>query len=77
MDALAEGVKGAVFEVHREAIQPWILSHADRVLVSSRDYAEHSGLAQISPALERAEVHPFGVDPTRFYPGSEPLLRIR
>jgi glycosyltransferase involved in cell wall biosynthesis len=75
MDATAVGLKGLVFDVHREAVQPWILSHADALLVSSRDYAAASTLAQIEGALDRVEVCPFGVDLDAFHPGAEPELR--
>ena len=75
MDATAVGLKGAVFDVHREAVQPWILSHADALLVSSRDYAAASTLAHIDGALDRVEVCPFGVDLDSFHPGAEPELR--
>jgi glycosyltransferase involved in cell wall biosynthesis len=75
MDATATGVKGAMFDVHRETIQPWILSHADALLVSSRDYAEASALMRVERALERVTVCSFGVDLDRFHPGTEPALR--
>jgi len=76
MDASAEGVKGAAFDVHRETMQPWILSRADKLLVSSRDYAAASALARVEGALDRIEVCPFGVDLDRFHPGAEPSLRV-
>ena len=75
MDATAPGLKGTVFDVHRETVQPWILSHADKLLVSSRDYATASALARVEGALEQVEVCPFGVDLDRFHPGAEPALR--
>jgi glycosyltransferase involved in cell wall biosynthesis len=75
MDATASGLKGTVFDVHRETVQPWIVSQADALLVSSRDYAAASALAHIEGALERVDVCPFGVDLDRFHPGEEPDLR--
>jgi glycosyltransferase involved in cell wall biosynthesis len=75
MDASAAGLKGTAFDVHRETVQPWIVSHADTLLVSSRDYAESSSLAQIDGALEHLQVLTFGVDLDRFHPGDEPGLR--
>ena len=75
MDASADGVKGAVFDLHREAVQPWIVSQADAILVSSLDYANVSALARVDRALERVKVLPFGVDVDRFHPGAEPALR--
>lgn len=75
MDATAGGVKGLIFDAHRRVVLPWILSHADRILVSSLDYARTSALAHVKGALERVEAHPFGVDVDRFHPGTEPALR--
>ena len=75
MDAAADGVKGLIFDLHRRMFLPWILSHADRVPVSSIDYARTSALAHVNGALDRVEIHPFGVDVNRFHPGEEPWLR--
>ncbi len=75
MDPVARGLKGALFEAHRRALLPWIVSRADRILVSSRDYAASSALSQIPHALDRLEIHPFGVDLERFHPGHDPEFR--
>jgi glycosyltransferase involved in cell wall biosynthesis len=75
MDAVANGVRGAVFSAHRRLLFPWIIGRADRVLVSSREYAESSALADVPGILERVEIHPFGVDLDRFQPREEPALR--
>jgi glycosyltransferase involved in cell wall biosynthesis len=75
MEATASGLKGTVFDVHRETVQPWILSHADKLLVSSRDYAASSAFARVDSALDQVDVCPFGVDLNRFHPGAEPALR--
>jgi len=75
MDAVAIGMKGAFFSAHQKLLFPWIVKRADRVLVSSLDYAETSALAQVPGIFRRVEVHPFGVDMDRFFPGSEPELR--
>jgi glycosyltransferase involved in cell wall biosynthesis len=77
MDADARGVKGAAFDLHRETVQPWIVSHADRLLVSSRDYAESSALVRIDGAIDRAHVLPYGIDLERFRPGESLALRAR
>lgn len=76
MDAVAPGLKGRLFDLHRRVLLPWMLARADAVLVSSTDYAEHSALALVHGALERVEVHPFGVDLERFHPGEERDLRM-
>lgn len=75
MDATARGVKGTLFRAHQRLALPFLVSHADRILVSSWDYARASALAQITGALDRVEVHPFGVDLEQFHPGMEPALR--
>jgi glycosyltransferase involved in cell wall biosynthesis len=77
MDAVADGLRGACFRLHARVVLPRILARADRVLVSSHDYASHSALARIGDVLSRVEVHPYGVDTERFHPGREPSLRER
>ena len=77
MDAVADGVRGALFRLHARLVLPRIVVAADRVLVSSTDYAAHSALAAIGNALSRVEVHPYAVDTERFHPGHEPALRER
>ncbi len=63
MDAMAGGVKGKIFELHRKFLQPLILAKASKVLVSSLDYAKHSGLAPFFAKYpERVTELPFGVD---------------
>lgn len=67
MDATAEGLKGRLFDLHRKCLQPMILSRAKKILVSSRDYAEHASLAKLGSSEKTVEI-PFGVDTKRFYP---------
>ncbi len=50
------------------------MARADRVLVSSLDYAEHSALGKLGLGSQIEEL-PFGIDLTRFHPGSEPSVR--
>ena len=71
MDALASGIRGAIFEAHKRLLFPWIVSRADRILVSSKDYADSSSLAPFKRLQDRIEIHPFGVDFIRFFPGRE------
>ncbi|HBK35327.1 MAG: Glycosyltransferase (Modular protein) [Candidatus Uhrbacteria bacterium GW2011_GWE2_40_58] len=75
MDAAAHGLKGAFFGMHRRLLFPWLVSRADRILVSSQDYADVCALHEISSIQDRIEIHPFGVETERFYPGKEPDLR--
>ena len=51
MDAVAGGVRGALFRLHARLVLPRIVSCADRVLVSSADYAAHSALTRLSREL--------------------------
>ncbi len=76
MDTYADGLKGLIFEAHRRALFPWLMARADRILVSSLDYAESSSLGKLG-LQERTEELPFGVDLERFHPGSEPDVRER
>ena len=63
MDADAPGVKGMIFKTHRALLQPFILAKASKVLVSSLDYAEHSGLASfLKKYPDRVIEMPFGID---------------
>lgn len=76
MDASAPGWKGLFFRAHRRLIQPSLLPHISRILVSSFDYARHSSLAGfIARHPERVVELPFGVDTDFFSPG--PSLRSR
>jgi glycosyltransferase involved in cell wall biosynthesis len=71
MDAISGGWKGAFFAAHRRVLLPWIVNRSDRILASSDDYIKTSALAEIEGAMDRLEVHPFGIDLDRFRPGTE------
>ena len=75
MDAIAGGIRGAIFETHKRLMFPWIANRADRILVSSREYADTSALKDIPGIMDRVEIHPFGVDLEKFHPGSDDALR--
>lgn len=77
MDADAPGVRGAIFALHRRLCLPWIVRSADRVLVSSRDYAAQAALARVAGVQAKIEEHPFGVDIERFAPGPPAAARAR
>jgi len=77
MDAHASGLRGAAFACHRRLVLPWTVRQADRILVSSRDYAAHAALGRLADLQDRVEEHPFGVDATRFHPGPAPAARAR
>lgn len=75
MDAVASGLKGAIFSAHRRLLFPWLVSRADRILVSSQGYADTCALQEVDGIQDRIEIHPFGIDATRFTPGREDELR--
>jgi glycosyltransferase involved in cell wall biosynthesis len=67
MDALGSGWLKWVFAVYGKTACPWILGKADRITVSSLDYAQHSALLA-GRHLKKVRELPFGVD-QRFQPG--------
>ncbi len=71
MDAVASGIKGALFGAHRRVLLPWIAGRTDRILASSEDYVKTSALAEMGGVMDRVEIHPFGIDLDRFHPGTE------
>ena len=75
MDSVADGAKGWMFRAHEKLLLPWILSRADKIFVSSRDYASSSALARQENVTQKIDVHPFGVDLDLFHPGEEPAVR--
>jgi glycosyltransferase involved in cell wall biosynthesis len=70
MDVVGDGWKAPLFRWHRRLVFPLILRAADRVLVTSVDYAESSRfLSSRMPALaDKITVLPAGVDTATFYP---------
>lgn len=75
MDAIAGGIKGMVFEAHQRLMFPWIISRADRILVSSKSYSDSSVLSNFKKIEDRIEIHPFGIDTKKFFPGTNPELK--
>ncbi len=68
-DPLGVGALGIIFAWYKENIMPTIIENAHKVLVSSRDYLEHSDLKNIAlKKLTLFEELPFGVDTDRFFP---------
>ena len=76
MDVVASGLKGAFFAAHRRALMPAIMKRADRILVSSMDYAAYSDIKLLLDDKRVVEL-PFGVDLDRFHPGHAPNVRSR
>lgn len=69
MDVRGQGWLKACFDLHRSYWLPLILGAADRVVVSSMDYAQTGDLAGRLKALgDRLMALPYGVDMERFRP---------
>ncbi len=63
MDAQADGCKGLIFDLHRKYIQPGLLRSADKLFISSYDYAENSSYKSVLEQMPEKVVElPFGVD---------------
>lgn len=73
MDTRATGLKGLFFKWYTKVMMPTILREADRIFVSSFDYAYTSDVRDIfSKHKEKWREIPFGVDSERFYPRQKP-----
>lgn len=72
MDATAPSWKGMIFRLHRALIQPFLFSHAKKMLVASYDYAASSSIKSM---IDRVIELPFGVDLDRYTPG--PSVKAR
>lgn len=78
MDTVGRGFKAAIFLAYRRVVLPRLLRVADRIVVSSMDYAEGS---QLQPWLgqirSKLVAIPNGVEADRFTPAAEPVLARR
>jgi glycosyltransferase involved in cell wall biosynthesis len=72
MDATAPGPRGWYFGAQRKLFQSRILNAADALIVSSKDYAQHSSFA---PYAEKAQELPFGVAEQKFCPAAQTVDR--
>lgn len=69
MDTRGDGLKGFVFKMYAKFWMPKILAVADKILVSSFDYIEHSDAREFFLANKNKFVElPFGVDTNNFSP---------
>ncbi len=69
MDVVGTGVLKSFFSFHTRFLMPIIVSCADRVLVSTFDYAQHSNVAAFyARSPEKFFEVPFGVDAQVFVP---------
>ncbi|MBU4332090.1 glycosyltransferase family 4 protein [Patescibacteria group bacterium] len=72
MDVVGRGSLEFFFNAHSRYIMPKIIKSADRVIVSSYDYAHHSNIKElISGNQKKFTEIPFGVDLKSFIPSSK------
>ena len=77
-DATAEGWIGKFFKMHYKYLTPRILKSADKIIVSSFDYLEHSNIKKLFKKYPKKFVEiPFGVDLSRFEPREKPTDLIK
>jgi glycosyltransferase involved in cell wall biosynthesis len=67
MDVPAAGVRGAIVRAYDRTVAPWILRGAERVMVSSLDYAADASIGRLG--LDTLVELPYGIDVERFHPG--------
>ena len=74
MDTRGPGWKGLVFKYYAKYVMPRVLGVADRIIVSSFDYAHASDASHLfEKNKEKWRELPFGVDTDRFYPSQKPV----
>lgn len=76
MDMVGGGVLKHIFNLHKKLFLKMIMKGAQRIYVTSQDYADHSDLASIKAIQDRIVEVPLGVDIDRFKP-QEPSQRVR
>ncbi|MDO8425186.1 MAG: glycosyltransferase family 4 protein [bacterium] len=68
MDLIAGGWRGMLFRQYERSTLPWVLRFADRVVVTSLDYARGGALVpHIATLGDRLAEIPLGVDTGRFH----------
>jgi glycosyltransferase involved in cell wall biosynthesis len=69
MEASGEGFIGLIFDFYRKYIMPRIMGSADKIIVSSTDYAMNSEVKEILKENPEKFIEiPFGVDIEKFKP---------
>lgn len=68
MDTVGRGLRRPVFWFHSKFLAPRFLRQADKIVVASRDYAEHSLLSRYPELMAKVVEIPFGVNSERFNP---------
>jgi glycosyltransferase involved in cell wall biosynthesis len=75
MDNFGKGITGLFFRLNAAHLTPLILRSADRIIVTSFDYAAHSSAAGIyADVPNKFTAIPPGVDIDRFKPGNKNIL---
>ncbi|MFA7244571.1 MAG: glycosyltransferase family 4 protein [Candidatus Magasanikbacteria bacterium] len=78
MDTRGDGLKGFIFKIYAKFWMPKILSVADKILVSSFDYIEHSDARNFYLQNKEKFVElPFGVDIENFAPRAKTIEIIK
>lgn len=69
MDLVAPGIKGLIFKLNFFLFAPLMIKLADKILISSRDYLEHSDLKKYwLKNKNKFIISSFGVNQEKFYP---------
>jgi len=78
MDTVGKGWLGVIFKVYKKLFLDKIIDAADKVLISTQDYARNGDLADyIEQDPEKFIVSNLGVDIERFSPGPKPDELVR
>jgi glycosyltransferase involved in cell wall biosynthesis len=68
-DVIGSGWLGKIFKWHTKKLMPKVLGRADKIIVSSLDYAKNSNVKEIWEKNQEKFVEvPFGVDTEKFFP---------
>ena len=78
MDNFGPGAAGMIFKANARLLTPRLLRAADKVVVTSEDYAAHSSAAgTLRKYPEKFEAIPPGIDAARFSPGGKDPALLR
>lgn len=68
MEATGSGLIGRIFDLYSKYLMPQILNSADKIIVSSMDYANNSEIKELVKSNNKIVEIPYGVDLDRFQP---------
>jgi len=78
MDNFGSGAAGAIFKANARFFTPGLLRAANKIIVTSEDYAAHSSAAGMFRKFpEKFEAIPPGIDTARFSPGEKDPALLR